>query len=598
MKEKERLFSEFAIPTKQEWLDKIGVDLKGADFQKRLVWRTGEGFEVQPFYQKADIEGIPTKDVLPGDFPCVRGSRKDGNPWHVRQDIKVTNAAEANSKCLEILMNGVDSVCFDLRDIKVTEEVVAQLLKNLYLDCIEINFRISTANALEDAKIIKNALDNCGIEKEKIAGSLGYDPFVATALKGAEGKIECQCADIVELFAEYNNFRPLTVSTLALADKGAMIVQELAYALAWGNEYLDCLVSKGISADVAAKSIRFDMGISTNYFLEIAKVRAAKLLWAQIVNQYEPKCQCACNISINATTTLFNMTMFDSYVNLLRTQTEAMSAAIAGVDSIVVLPFNSPYENPTDFSERIAKNQQLLLKEECHFDKVVDPSAGSYYIETLTASVAKEAWTKFLAIEEKGGFAAVAEAGEVAADIAETNKKRRADAAKRKEFMLGTNQFPNFIEASEGKTSIVDDRLSADFEELRKKTEGAAKQPVAFMLTIGSLAWRQARAQFSSNFLACAGYKIIDNLGFPTVEEGVDAALKANADIVVLCSSDEEYAEFAPQAFKYLNGRAMFVVAGAPECAEDLKAQGIDKFINVRSNVLDTLLQYNAELGI
>jgi methylmalonyl-CoA mutase len=141
-------------------------------------------------------------------------------------------------------------------------------------------------------------------------------------------------------------------------------------------------------------------------------------------------------------------------------------------------------------------------------------------------------------------------------------------------------------------------RLASDFETLRLTTEKAAKQPVAFMLTIGNLAMRQARAQFSCNFLAAAGYKVIDNLGFPTVEEGVDKALEAGADIVVLCSSDDEYAEYAIPAFKYLNGRAMFVVAGAPACSEDLKAAGIENFIHVRVDQLKTLQEYNAKLGI
>ena len=281
---------------------------------------------------------------------------------------------------------------------------------------------------------------------------------------------------------------------------------------------------------------------------------------------------------------------------------------------MVVVPFDATYEVPTEFSERIARNQQLLLKEECHFGQIVDPGAGSYYIEYLTDSLAVEAWKIFLKVEDEGGFLAAVKAGTVQDDINATNTKRHGDAAKRKEFLLGTNQFPNFTEVSEGKKpltcacacgqaetaefkTINSTRLAADFEDLRIHTEGA-KTPTAFMLTIGNLAMRQARAQFSCNFLACAGYKVIDNLGFKTVEEGVDAALKAGADIVVLCSSDDEYAEYAVPAFKYLDNRAMFVVAGAPACMEDLKAAGIENFIHVKCNVLETLKEYNHKLGI
>jgi methylmalonyl-CoA mutase len=279
-----------------------------------------------------------------------------------------------------------------------------------------------------------------------------------------------------------------------------------------------------------------------------------------------------------------------------------------------VTPFDEAYETPNDFSERIARNQQLLLKEECHFNTVVDPGAGSYYIEELTSSLATEAWKIFLRVEEEGGFLAAVKAGSVQDDINATNDKRHTLAAQRREFLLGTNQFPNFTETSEGKQpkqhccgcasqeasaykAINATRLAADFEDLRIHTE-ETKVPVAFMLTIGNLAMRQARAQFSCNFLACAGYKVIDNLGFKTVEEGVDAALEAKADIVVICSSDDEYAEYAIPAFKYLDGRAMFVVAGAPACMDDLKAAGIENFIHVRCNVLETLKEYNQKLGI
>ena len=310
------------------------------------------------------------------------------------------------------------------------------------------------------------------------------------------------------------------------------------------------------------------------------------------------------------------MTLFDSYVNLLRSQTESMSAALAGVHSIVVTPFDAVYETPNDFSERLARNQQLLLKEESHLDKVVDPAAGSYFVEELTTSLANEGWKIFIKVENEGGFLEAVKKGSVQDDINATNAKRHEAAAKRKEFILGTNQFPNFSEVSEGKRpvkcacscggghheaafkSIESARLAADYENLRLKVEESGKTPVAFMLTIGNLAMRQARAQFSCNFLACAGYKVVDNLGFNSVEEGVDAALKAGADIVVLCSSDDEYAEYAVPAFKYLDGRAMFVVAGAPACMDDLKAAGIENFIHVRCNVLETLKEYNEKLGI
>ena len=615
MANKEKLFTEFTAPTTQEWLDKIEVDLKGADFQKRLVWRTNEGFNVQPFYRREDLANLKTPDALPGEFPFVRGNKKDSNAWYVRQNIEVTDANAANAKALDILNKGIDSLGFKIPGDMVSKETVEALLEGILCDIVEVNFSTCQRHSLELAEILVAYFEKKGYDKEKVVGSIEFDPMAKMVMKGKDtSSLLPLTSSLAEALKEYPNFRCIAVSSDALNNAGAYIVQELGYALAWGNEYLQQLTDAGVDVDLAAKSIKFNMGVSENYFMEIAKFRAARLLWAQIVKQYEPKCDCACQMIINATTSTYNQTLFDSYVNLLRSQTEAMSAALGSVHSMVVTPFDAPYEEATEFSERIARNQQLIIKEESHFDRIVDPGAGSYYIEHLTDALATEAWKIFLKVEEEGGFLAAIKAGTIQDDINATNVKRHGDAAKRKEFLLGTNQFPNFTEKSEGKKAkscacgcghaeepafktINSTRLAADFEDLRIHTE-ETKVPVAFMLTIGNLAMRQARAQFSCNFLACAGYKVIDNLGFKTVEEGVDAALEAKADIVVICSSDDEYAEYAIPAFKYLNGRAMFVVAGAPACMEDLKAAGIENYIHVKCNVLETLKEYNQKLGI
>ena len=613
---KEKLFTEFQAPTTQEWLDKIQVDLKGADFQKRLVWRTSEGFSVQPFYRKEDVEKLQTPNALPGEYPFVRGNKKDDNTWYIRQEIDAADASAANIKAKDVLNKGIDSLSFKIPGKAVSAEFVEQLLDGIYCDCVELNFCTCKRHSVELAQLLVSYFEAKGYDKEKIVGSIDWDPMEKIVMKGKDVEPLLQFAPaLVDALKDYPNFRCIAVNSVSLNNSGAYIIQELGYALAWGNEYLQQLVDAGVEPTLVASKIKFNMGISENYFMEIAKFRAARMLWAQIVKQYEPKCDCACKMCVNAVTTSYNMTIFDAHVNLLRSQTETMSAALAGVHSIVVTPFDAAYETPDDFSERIARNQQLLLKEECHFDTVVDPSAGSYYIEELTTSLATEAWKIFLKVEEEGGFLAAIKAGTVQDDINATNEKRHTLAAQRREFILGTNQFPNFNEKSDGKMpleqscgcghkdesvykAVSASRLAADFEALRIATEKAEKQPVAFMLTIGNLVWRQARAQFSCNFLATAGYKVVDNLGFNTVEEGVDAALAAGADIVVLCSSDDEYAQYAVPAYKYLDGRAMFVVAGAPACSDELKAAGIENFIHVKVNQLETLRMYNEKLGI
>ncbi len=615
---KEKLFSEFQAPTTQEWLDKIQVDLKGADFQKRLVWRTNEGFNVQPFYRREDLKDLKAVDSLPGEFPFVRGNKKDNNLWLVRQDIVVEDAAEANKKALDILNKGVDSLGFKISGSDVNAQFIATLLDGILPEYVELNFKTCQRHCVELAEVLVAYFKEKQYPLADLKGSINFDPIEKILTKGKD--VSALCAEVapqlIAALKELPGYKCINVNSVSLNNAGCYIYQELGYALAWGAEYLNILTEAGVDAAEAAKRIKFNMGVSENYFMEIAKFRAARLLWAQIVKQYEVPDE-ACQMHACAITSEYNQTLFDSYVNLLRSQTETMSAALANVDSIVVTPFDKPYETPTEFAERIARNQQLLLKEEAHFDKLVDVAGGSYTIEHLTDAIAQEGWKLFLAVEEAGGFLAEALNGNITNAVNASNDKRHAAAATRREFILGTNQFPNFTETSDGKQPLSSacgcatathetgelpalntQRLASEFETLRLSTEKAEKQPIAFMLTIGNLAMRQARAQFSCNFLAAAGYKVMDNLGFKTVEEGVDAALEAKADIVVICSSDDEYAEYAIPAFQYLNGRAMFVVAGAPACSEDLKAAGIENFIHVKSNQLETLRAYNAKLGI
>ena len=573
---------------------------------------------MQPFYRREDLKDLKAVDSLPGEFPFVRGNKKDNNLWFVRQDIDAADAKAANAKALDILNKGVDSLGFKIPGKEVSKEFVAELLEGILPQYVELNFKTCQRHCVELAEMLVAYFKEKNYPLAELKGSINFDPIGKILCKGKDTSAALEAAKpLIEALKELPGYKCINVNSVQLNNAGAYIYQELGYALAWGAEYLNLLTEAGVDATEAAKRIKFNMGVSENYFMEIAKFRAARLLWAQIVKQYEPKCDCACQMHVCAITSEYNQTLFDSYVNLLRSQTETMSAAIANVDSIVVTPFDKPYEVPTEFAERIARNQQLLLKEEAHFDKLVDVSGGSYTIEHLTDALAQEGWKLFLAVEEAGGFLAEALKGNIVNAVNASNDKRHAAAATRREFILGTNQFPNFTEKSDGKQPVGSvccctatdeteaalpqlnkERLASEFEALRLSTEKAAKQPIAFMLTIGNLAMRQARAQFSCNFLAAAGYKVMDNLGFKTVEEGVDAALEAQADIVVICSSDDEYAEYAIPAFQYLNGRAMFVVAGAPACMEDLKAAGIENFIHVKSNQLGTLKEYNAKLGI
>lgn len=628
---KEKLFSQFPPVSYETWKAKVDADLKGVPFEKKLVWRTNEGFSVQPMYRREDIADLKTTGSLPGEFPYVRGTR-DNNHWLTRQDILAEDPAEANRQALDVLGKGVNSLGFKVKD--PSKATIETLLKGIDVKAVELNFNTCPRKALDLAKALMEYLTAHNL-CEAFRGSINFDPLKRAFRHGAEIVAKAVAAEAVELLdivEKAPGLRCLAVNSEVLNNAGCFIFQELGYALSWGAQWMTLLTEAGVKPSVVANRIKFNMGVSSNYFMELAKFRAARMLWAQIADKYQPIEKADCKMALHATTSRFNQTLYDAHVNLLRSQTEAMSAALAGVDSLTVTPFDTPYKTPDDFSERIARNQQFLLKEESHLDKVADPAGGSYYVETLTVSLAREAWKLFLDVEEKGGFFACINSGDVQRAVNESAAKRHNDMARRKEILLGSNQFPNFNEfaadkiqagssaaveeddvkgtpqaahcccgggdhcATDAERALNTRRLASDFELLRLSTEAASNRPKVFMLTIGNLAMRLARAQFSSNFFGCAGYEIIDNIGFDTVEAGIKAAMEKEADIVVLCSSDDEYATFAPEAFKLLDGRAEFVVAGAPACTDDLKALGINNFIHVKSDVLRTLQDFNARL--
>ena len=622
--EKQKLFTEFPAVSPEEWKEKVIADLKGAPFEKKLVWRTAEGFELQPAYFRRDIQGLPSVHSMPGEYPFVR-STKLNNEWLVRQDIEVSDAREANAKALDILNKGVTSLGFKIKKDLLTAQTFETLFAGIDLTAVEINLICCITKCDEALRLLAAYAQKVGTDPAKINGSVSYNPYKKELVKG---RVNTDRAAQIEAVWEAGKALPgmrlYMVEGVLLNNAGAFITQELGYALAWGAQIVETLTQKGYSVKEITPRIKFNWGISTNYFMEIAKFRAARWLWAQIIGAYGDEYKNdAAKIYQHAVTSRWNMTLYDAHVNLLRTQTETMSAAIAGVDSITVLPFDAVYEQANDFGERIARNQQLLLSEESHFDKVIDPAAGSYYLETLTHAIGTHAWDIFLSVEENGGFEAQVTQGKVQESINASNEKRHQSVAGRKESLLGTNQFPNFNEtvaekinpafytntlscscSDEGTTitALNFERAAYRFESLRLATERAAqngkKQPVVFMLTIGNLAMRLARSQFAGNFFGCAGYKLIDNLGFETVADGINAAIDAKADVVVLCSSDDEYEQLAPEAFKLLAQRALFVVAGNPACTDALKAQGIEHFIHVKSDVLATLTAFSKHFGL
>ena len=612
--EKEKLFQEFSPTTTDEWKEKIIKDLKGADYDRKLVWKTNNGFAMQPFYRKEDLLNLEYLNTLPGDFPFTRGNNAKTKTWKVNQIIVVENIENANKKALEIRMKGVDSLAFNFKEGFVPNEAdIEKLLENIRIDVMEVNFRCDDPSEL--IKIINRLARKYNRNLEDIKGSVFCDPLSVASVKGETSKIEDYFTSLENSLKEAKhlpNFHCLTIDGSIFHNAGSSTVSEMAFALAMGVDYLNHLTEKDFDIDEITKHLRFNLAIGSSYFTEIAKLRSFRFLWAKIVNEYGINNSESAKVYIHAVTSTLNKTIYDPYVNMLRTTTETMSAALGGADSITVLPFDKALGENSVLGIRIARNQQLLLKGESHFDKVNDAAAGSYYIEELTDQLIENAWKLFLEIEKLGGYQKAFESGFITKKIETEATKLKNDIATRRKTILGTNQYPNNLEQLDNpknsntdtgnKLALKPFRASMDFEALRLKTDEFSKhnpRPKVWMFTYGNLSMRKARAQFAANFFACAGFETIDNLGFETIESGIEAASNEKPEIVVICSSDDEYSEIALPIFEALKEKAIIVLAGYPkELVEKFKSVGLTNFIHAKTNLLDELKRYQTELGI
>jgi len=615
--EEKKLFTEFPPVSTEAWKDKIIKDLKGADYERKLTWKTGEGFVVQPFYRQENLNGLSHMGTAPGSFPYVRGNRKEQNSWLVRQDIQVEDMESANAKAQDIKLKGVDSLGFVLKcDYNPTENEIEILLQNIRLDLMEVNFR--TLKPMQLVKIIDALAKKYNRDLEKVRGSVTYDPLGTYTTCGKfissyEHDMQ-QLLDMHEATLHLPHFQYLTINGHLFSSAGAGIVSELAFTLAMGADYLTYLTDKGLFIDDVAPHIRFHMAVGSDYFMEIAKFRAARYLWAKLVNAYGLNDSENAKMHIHCSNSRWNKTVYDPYVNMLRTTTESMSAILGGIDSLTVLPYNAVYETETAFSERIARNQQLILKGESYLDKIADPAAGSYYIETLTHELIQNAWKLFLEIDEAGGYLSALKKGIIQTRVKAEAAQKDMDIALRRKSILGTNQYPNINEQLASLPELVQDETRSEIvtlkpyrgaeklEQLRFSTDAYARKehrPVAWMFTYGNLAMRKARAQFAGNFFGCAGYKIEDNNGFTSIEQGIQAALAAKPEIVVICSSDEEYDTIALPIFEALHNHTNVVLAGYPaDVIEKLQAAGMQHFIHLKSNLLEKLNEFQQLIGI
>ncbi len=610
-KRKPRLFEEFPPVSTSDWEAKIHDDLKGADYEKRLVWKTVEGIPVNPYYRTEHLEGIPHMGSLPGEAPFVRGNKIRNNDWQIRQDFDEAEPAKAILLAAEALAKGAEAIGLNVEKVTSKNELQT-LLVGLDIEKLALHLQ----HGSNYPELFQHLIEIAG--SKQLKGSLGFDPLAFFLLyekfhKSREAGFERAANLLKTAVGHQPRFRVISINGQHYHNAGASIVQGLAFSMSQAVEYLAALTGMGFKAEDIASRMQFSFAVGSSYFMEIAGLRAARMLWTKIMEAYGVSADP--NMFIHAVTSNWNKSIYDPYVNMLRTTTEAMAAALGGANSICINAFDSTFRKAESFSCRMARNQQIILKHEAHFNKVADPAAGSYYIEKLTDDILNAAWELFVKTEDAGGFIKAVESGSIRSAIEETCHTRDMNIAMRKRVFVGTNQYANTAERMLDKvepTAKLTDvsvlrqyRGPQAFEALRMAAENHAQKgfdiPKVFLFTYGNLTMRKARATFAGNFFGVAGYKIIDNLGFPDIGTGVKAALAAGAHIVVLCSSDEEYQEMAPavEQIKAASADTKVVVAGNPkDIIEHLNDAGVDQYIHMRTNVLESLTRFNDMLGI
>lgn len=576
------LFQEFPPVETAQWEEAIRKDLKGADYDKRLVWQTRAGLTIQPYYRREHLEGLDyLLNAVPGEFPYVRGTRAT-NDWGIREEIDAADVAEANTAAKKALAAGAGEICFrraapqSLRELSV-------LLDGL--DQTPVHFWAEAGGGELVELMLQSGL--------KPRGTMRLHPF--------------QDADVAASYLKRSpgpDFRPVAIRRASFLEAGATSVQEVGFLLAAGIDYLKWMTDRGVTVDQAAQGLSFGLFVGSSYFFQIGKLRAFRLLWARVVESFGGSKEAA-KAYLFARTAGWNQSIYEPYNNVLRATTEAMSAAIGGVDSLAVAPFDETYRNADEPSRRLARNTQIIIKKEAWLDRTVDPGAGSYYIETLTDSLARAAWKLMQEVESMGGYLTARDCGMIPDQVRQARKKAEDALAMRRRVIVGTNNYPNVKERmldqiQHKDVELVYGRGAEMFEDIRLRTERHAaagnKIPLVLLAEMGDLKMRKARSAFIWNFFGCAGFELKTEY-FESPEALAAGASRAGADLAVLCSSDEEYSTLAGLVVAALGGVPV-IVAGNPKNAEQLKQAGVADFVHIRTDAVDALTAWQQRLGV
>jgi methylmalonyl-CoA mutase len=577
----DNLLQEFPPVTTQSWEEAIRKDLKGADYARKLIWQSEDGLAVKPYYRAEDTEGLEFPQAAPGDFPYARGNRASGD-WRIREQIDVADLEEANQAARSALAAGAEEIAFSNKAIRDASDLRILLAG---LEQTPVHF--------DDAgePLLRLSIAHLAARPRPAPISTGFEPFASLDF----------AAEVVR--AAPSAFVPFTFHGEELEESGATAVEEVGFALAAGIDYLAEMQARHVEVDRAAPALAFSFAMGANFFFQIAKLRAFRMVWARAVEAFGGNRESG-RARIHARTSRWTKTLYDPHVNILRAATEAMSAVLGGADSVSVAPFDECYKTADEASRRLARNTQILLKKEAHLSRVADPGGGSYYLEFVTDFLAREAWKRMQEIEANGGYGKARADGRIAIALKQSMARREEAVAARRRVFTGTNRYADPAEKAlqriEASRPMGEPRGAQSYEQLRLRTERHAaaggKTPRVLLAEIGDAKMRAARSRFAADFFACAGFEIATR----RFENAAEIAA-GDAELIVLCSSDPEYPELAAPliaALRALGRNTPVLIAGNPDSAPQLRAAGVADFVHLRSNPIELLTAWQQKLGI
>ena len=582
------LFSEFGPVSKEQWMERVHVDLKGADFDKKLVWKNLSKIDIQPFYNAED------------KLKYITNTGKNSAELVNYRNIMVDSAESGNKLALKAVKEGITGLFFTIQK----NVLVDKLLSGINLNEVAVSFVLNN----NDSSFARDFFDYAEQNLNDTKNLKGYFDLQLISNYVTKGKVEDSGFDtlcnIVKLGKSYPNFKTITISGANYLDAGANQVQEVAYTLNSLVYVIEQCLERDIQIKTIFNSLHIQLAIGSEYFVEIGKFRAFNSLLNEIAKHYDVS---NFNHVLTAKTSIWSKSVTDAHTNLLRATTETMSAILGNVDGVLIDAYDNEFNNPSDFSSRIAGNIATILKEESYLGKVANPVDGSYYIEEVSTKIAEKGLELFKAIEAEGGFYKAFETEIIQQQIAEIRQEKIKLISQRRLPMVGVNKYPNLMEtvsseilssgATENSKLLTPRRASLEIEAVRKVTEqiveDTEKRPVIELTSFGNLTMRKARAAFSYDFLGVSGFKVLAEQSYAEVEKAAESSAKSESEVVVICSSDEDYDASAlrfVQVFRSLNTDKVLLLAGYPvNLLDTLTASGLDGCIHMKSDVIQTI---------